>query len=189
MHQSREPALHPPGCLKADRSARSHTISPSYSINFSALIVANNATIARVKHGHTSGQSTGRAADLRRHNLALWALVRVLPRCIKGVYSCSQLSPQTRYWCGSYGDSLWPSVGCSVLGSWNGCSEWCGAGDLQQGAGFEDQRPDFAVTRPGRPSSERSGVFGGKYPTHPYWRSSRWARPNLYRKDGSRDII
>ena len=166
MHQSREPAWHPPGCLKADRSARSHTISPSYSINFSALIVANNATIARAKHDHTSGQSTGRAADLRRHNLALWALVRVLPRCIKGVYSCSQLSPQTRYWCGSYGDSLWPSAGCLVLGSWNGCSGWCGAGRLQQDASFENAWPDLVVMRTGRTERRASARYSADRSRH-----------------------
>lgn len=39
------------------------------------------------------------------------------------------------------------SAGCLVLGSWNGCSGWCGAGGLQQDASFENPRPDLVVTR------------------------------------------
>jgi len=46
------------------------------------------------------------------------------------------------------------SAGCLVLGSWNGCSGWCGAGGLQQDANFENARPSLVVTRTGRLSSQ-----------------------------------
>jgi hypothetical protein len=105
------------------------------------------------------GQSTARPADFRRHNLAICALVEAPPRCYEGDYSCSQLSPQTRYWSGSCGGSLWPSVGCLALGSWNGCSGWCGVGGLQKDASFETAPPNLAVSRTGRTERRASARY------------------------------
>ena len=72
---------------------------------------------------------------------------------------------------------LWPSAGYLVLGSWNGCSGWYGAGGLQQDVNFENQRPGLVVTRTGRLSSQCGrSIDGFKLVAACLARSSRHAR-------------